>query len=353
MTALSGILRSHIRQTGPMTLEQYMELCLLHPTHGYYNRPAPIGRSGGFITAPEISQMFGEIIGLALAASWQDAESPAAFTLLDLGPGRGTLMADCLRATARVPGFNTSAHLHLHEASHTLRAEQSSRLAMHAPIWLATLDALPPRPLFAVANEFFDALPIRQFRRDPTGWSECMVGLRAEDLALGFVPLAGDPAIVHRFSHCAVGDIAECRPTAEQIIRTLAAHIATHGGLMLIIDYGDTMLSGSTFQAVSEHCTTDPLAAPGTADLTAHVDFDALIAAARPLAHAGPCPQGTYLERLGIAARATTLAERLTGKAREEHTAAFQRLVHPDAMGQLFKVLALHPPATPTPPGFA
>lgn len=353
MTILTDILRVHIHQTGPMTLEQFMEICLLHPTHGYYNRPVPIGAAGSFITAPEISQMFGEVIGLALAASWQELGSPSAFVLLDLGPGRGTLMADCLRATAQVPGFNTSARLHLFEASRTLRAEQSACLRAHAPVWLKVLEELPALPLLAVANEFFDALPIRQFRRDPAGWSECVIGLRDEQLSMGFVPLKNGAADKGLFRHRTVGDIVEIRPSAKRIIATLAEHIAAQGGLLLVIDYGDTTLTGTTFQATTDHQTADPLAAPGTADLTAHVDFGSLIQAAEALAHAGPCPQGAYLERLGITARARALTAGLAGTALKEHAAAFQRLVHPDEMGHLFKVLALYPHTAPQPPGFS
>ncbi|MCY4259218.1 MAG: SAM-dependent methyltransferase [Rhodobacteraceae bacterium] len=335
-----------------MTLAQYMEMCLLHPEHGYYNQPTPIGARGGFITAPEISQMFGEMVGLALAACWQDQGSPPAFALLDLGPGRGTLMSDCLRATGRVEGFRSAARLHLFEASRSLRNVQMARLGAFDPVWPRSLMELPAMPLFAIANEFIDVLPVRQFRRIGRGWAECMVGLKKGALTMGFVSCDASVGINDRFGHCVEGDIVEIRPAAEQITSTLAGHIARHGGLLLIIDYGEEKLTGPTFQAVTDHQSADPMAAPGNADLTSHVDFGGLIGAAAPLAHAGPCPQGAYLECLGITERARSLAAELRERELAEHTAAFRRLVHPEEMGNLFKVLALYPPDAPVPPGF-
>lgn len=340
-----------ISQTGPITLADYMSTCLMHPQLGYYTTRDPFGRSGDFITAPEVSQMFGELVGLALAQAWIDQGSPNRFVLAELGPGRGTLMSDILRATARVPGFAAAAEVHLVEASARLRQDQSNRIpsATHHD----DITTLGEAPVYLVANEFFDALPIRQFTRAEGGWQETMVGLVEGDLALGRSQAAPIAQLDHRLEDTPIGGIVEMCPAAQPIAAEIGRRIAEHGGAALIIDYGGWRSSGDTFQAVSDNSYTDPLAEPGMADLTAHVDFEAIAKAASPAAHADLTPQGHFLERLGITGRARQLAQNLTGSDLEQHIAAHRRLTHPDAMGNLFQVLALHPTGMPPPPGCA
>jgi len=346
---LAAQLRSRIAQSGPMTLADYMVVCLLDPAYGYYATCDPFGAGGDFITSPEISQMFGEMIGLCLAQNWLDQGAPAPFTLAEAGPGRGTLMADILRATRGVPGFHAAARVHLIEASATLRAAQATRVP--GAIWLDHVDQLPEQPLLFVANEFFDALPIRQFRRDGGGWREVVVGLQGDQLAFGLTEAAPLAALVHRMDDTRDGDLVELCPALAPITATLGARIARHGGAALIIDYGDWTSLGDTFQAVQGHKVADPLAAPGQADLTAHVDFAALAAAAAPARHTRLTPQGVFLERLGITQRAQTLAAALSGPALDAHIAAHRRLTHPTDMGDHFKVIGIYPDSATPPPG--
>lgn len=352
MTTLTDLLKARIAATGPLTLADYMADCLLHPVHGYYATRDPFGAQGDFTTAPEISQMFGELIGLCLAQTWLDQGAPAPFTLAELGPGRGTLMADLLRATRTVPGFHAAARATLVEASPTLRQIQRTTLGPHPVTWADTVDALPEAPLFLIANEFFDALPIRQFTRQGDGWAETVVGLTDDRLALGRTAPAPLAALAHRLTDTQDGDIVETCPAAEPVMARIGQTIATHGGAAILIDYGDWRSRGDTFQALENHRFADPLARPGAADLTAHVDFEALARAATPAAASHLIPQGTLLKRLGIDARADRLAQSLTGDALQSHRAAHHRLTDAHEMGSLFKALAIHPPHLPPPPGF-
>ncbi|HKL68922.1 class I SAM-dependent methyltransferase [Salibaculum sp.] len=349
MTPLTDLLVRRIAAAGPMPLSDYMTDCLLHPEHGYYSTRDPLGKAGDFITAPEVSQIFGELIGLALAQAWLDQGAPAPFTLAELGPGRGTLMADALRATKGVPGFHEAARVTLVEASAPLRALQAERLPQARHI--DSLDDLPEAPLFLVANEFFDALPIRQFQRDADGWREVLVGLDGEALCLGLSDPAPLAALANRLADTTPGDIVETCPALPGIAARIGGRIARHAGAALIVDYGDWRALGDTFQAVQDHRPADPLAAPGRADLTAHVDFEALAAAAAPAAHTRLTPQGVFLERLGIADRARALARGLDGATLDAHIAGHRRLTHPDEMGHLFKVMGLFPEGSPPPPG--
>ncbi len=346
MTPLEEILINRIALSGPMRVSDYMAECLLHPRHGYYTTRAPLGAAGDFTTAPEISQMFGELLGLALAQAWLDQGAPGRFVLAEPGPGRGTLMADILRATRAVPGFHQAARLVLIEASPTLRQQQARALADHAPEWIDHAEALPQAPLFLVANEFFDALPVRQFLRVEGGWRERLVGLEKGRLAFGLGPPHPVPALEPRLADTRVGDMVELCPSAPAWMAPIAGRIADHGGAALIIDYGDWGGRGDSLQAVSRHQKVSPLTRPGEVDLTAHVDFAALAQTAAPLA-AAFASQGVFLERLGLAARAQALAARLDGAALEQHLAAHRRLAHPDEMGNLFKVLGLTPPGAP------
>lgn len=350
MTALRDHLIARIRADGPMTLAEYMATCLMHPVHGYYATRDPFGRQGDFVTAPEISLMFGEVIGLCIAQTWLDQGAPAAFSLAEAGPGRGTLMADVLRATRGVPEFHAAMRLHLIETSPHLRELQARTIGRADITWHDTIETLPDAPLFLVANEFFDALPVRQFQRHGAGWRERLVGLKDGALFLGLGVETSAPEIAHRLSDTKEGDIIETCAPGQAIAASLGARITARGGAALIVDYGDWRSLGDTFQAVRAHQPVDPLADPGAADLTAHVDFEALALSA-PCCHSPLTPQGVFLHRLGIKQRTEALARTLTGNARETHLAAYHRLTAPAEMGTLFKVLALYPPGAAPPPG--
>lgn len=341
--SLAGALRTRIARSGPLSIADFMTECLLHPKWGYYTTRDPLGQAGDFITAPEISQMFGELIGLCLAQAWQQDGAPDPFLLVELGPGRGTLMQDMLRATAPVAGFRDAARVHLIEASPALRARQKAALPDVRVTWQDRLADLPDGPIYLVANEFFDALPIRQFVRDGALWRERVVGLTDGALRFGLSDPAPVADLAHRLEDTKDGDLVELCASAQGISAQISARIASAGGAALIVDYSDWGAQGDTFQAVKDHQPADPLAHPGAADLTAHVDFEML---ARAAAQAGAqatrvTPQGVFLERLGITARAQALAQGLSGPALDQHVAAHRRLTHPSEMGTLFKVMGI------------
>lgn len=348
--SLHNLLVAQIAANGPMRISDFMADCLLHPDFGYYTTGQPFGPSGDFITAPEISQMFGELIGLSLAQSWIDQGSPTAFALVEFGPGRGTLMADILRATKGISGFHDAANIVLLEASAKLRTKQSQALAGCNPQWIDNVEQLALLPTYAIANEFFDALPIRQFIRDGAGWRERQVGVEGNALTFGLGPIVPQPALAHRIEDTKDGDMVEDCSAASAIIGCLGQRIKDHGGAALIIDYGDWRSLGDTLQAVKGHAPVDPLLNAGQADLTAHVDFEAL-ATASPCPYSRVTPQGIFLERLGITQRAQTLAKNMTKNIAQNmdddtlnaHVLAHKRLTHPDEMGNLFKVMGLYP----------
>jgi len=347
VTPLQALLARRINATGPMTLADYMADCLMHPTYGYYATRDPFGAGGDFVTAPEISQMFGELIGLCLAQCWRDQGAPAQITLAEIGPGRGTLMADVLRATKGVAGFHAALSVHFIETSPSLRKRQAE--AVPGATWHDDVSTLPEAPLYLVANEFFDALPIRQFSRDAEGWREHMVGVQGDTLVLGLSAPAPIALLDDRLADTKPGDIVEHCPALRGIVQTISTKIETHGGAALIIDYGDWHSQGDTLQAVQNHSPANPFANPGLADLTAHVDFEAIAKAAHAFTRV--TQQGVFLERLGFTARAQALAKGLTGDALEAHIGAHRRLTHPDEMGSLFKVIGLYPPQGAPPPG--
>jgi NADH dehydrogenase [ubiquinone] 1 alpha subcomplex assembly factor 7 len=355
MTPLAALLACRIAATGPIRLSDYMAECLLHPDHGYYATRDPFGQAGDFITAPEISQMFGELLGLALAQNWLDQGAPAPFVLAESGPGRGTLMADIWRATRGVPGFHAAARVHLIEASATLRAVQATRLTGVPVTWHDGVEALPDAPLWLIANEFFDALPIRQFQRDAAGWREMVVGLDGGKLALGLTAPTPLALLDHRLADTRPGDVVEICPAAGPIMAQIGSRIARHGGAAVIVDYGGWRSLGDTFQAVQGHAPVDPLDRPGQADLTAHVDFQALAIAAAGAGDLGRSrltPQGVLLNRLGIEARAAQLARAMSEVQLRQHRAALHRLTDPAEMGSVFKAMALVRAGAPLPPGF-
>ncbi len=355
MSPLSKILAKQIKTTGPITLAEYMSVCLLHPKYGYYTTQDALGVDGDFTTAPEISQMFGELVGLCLAQCWMDQGSPDKFALVELGPGRGTLIADVMRATRQVPGFHIGADLHLVEASPRMRELQAKALPEHRPTWHDGVETLPTDcPVFVIANEFFDALPIRQFQRDAKGWREIMVGVTDDGvLQRGLSDPAPIDALNARLEDTQPGALVETCAHGTAVVDALARRIADHGGMALIVDYGGWHSDGDTFQAVRGHRPVDPFAEPGRADLTAHVDFEALARAAllAGCAVSQFTKQGVFLERLGITARAQSLAKSHSGEALEAHVTAHRRLTHPDEMGSLFKVLGLYPGTESPPPG--
>ena len=343
MTPLGRIIAARIAAEGPMRLDDYMRLCLMHPAHGYYSTRDPFGTKGDFTTAPEISQMFGELVGLALAQAWLDQGAPAPFTLAELGPGRGTLMADLLRATRRVPGFPQAARVTLVETSPHLRQVQRERLGEITH--LSSVMELPEAPLFLVANEFFDALPVRQMQRVTGGWAERMVTLDARgDLMLALAAPVSLPR------EAPEGEVWEICAEGAAIMETVAARIAAHGGAAIAIDYGTWNGKGDSLQALRRHASDGILAHPGEADLTAHVDFAPLAGAALRAGAAASIPerQGDWLRALGIETRAARLAQAGDPGAQ----AALHRLTDPAQMGHLFKAMAVWPSKLPPPPGF-
>ncbi|QIJ75471.1 class I SAM-dependent methyltransferase [Methylobacterium sp. NI91] len=349
-TPLFAVLAREIRADGPIGLDRYMALCLGHPLHGYYATRDPFGRSGDFVTAPEISQMFGELIGAwaaAVLSMMAPGERPC---LVELGPGRGTLMADALRAL-RAAGANVD--LHLVETSPSLRRIQAERLIDAAPTFHDSVESLPDAPMLVIANEFFDALPARQFVRTGRGWSERRVGLTVEGDALAFgLDPEPDPRLT---AEAPEGAVLTLPSQGLTVLRELGRRLVARGGALLVIDYGgDRPGFGDTFQAVAGHRYADPLSRPGEADLTLHVDFGALAraAAAEGMAVHGPVTQRDFLLSLGLAARAERLQVRATPDQARAIETAIHRLTDPDprGMGALFKVLCTsHPALTPLP----
>lgn len=358
---LEAEIRARIAAQGPMAVADYMALCLTHPRHGYYMTRDPFGARGDFTTAPEVSQMFGELIGVWMAAVWEQMGKPPRARLVELGPGRGTLMSDALRAAKAMPGFLDAAQVHLVEISPALKARQEETLrSAAAPVsWHASLADVPEGPAIVVANEFFDALPVHQAIKTARGWCERRVGLNGERLV--FMP-APEPlsGIEDRLPPAAPGApqgaIFEWRDDATA--QTLGARLAQQGGGALVIDYGHVRSAiGDTLQALGRHAYADPLVAPGDVDVTAHVDFAALMRAAASAGAAafGPLTQAELLQRLGIAARADRLKANARRDAAGRIDAALARLTDAGrtGMGVLFKAVALAHPALGAPPAFA
>jgi len=356
MTPVEIELRRRIHSEGPQTVATLMQLANAH----YYATRDPFGAKGDFITSPEISQIFGELVGIWCAAMWSVAGRPAPAHLVELGPGRGTLMADALRALKILPAFRDALDVHLVETSPLLRTAQQRALEeTGAQIhWHPNIGQLPDGPLFVIANEFFDALPVHHYVRTSKGWHERVIGIQDDALQFGLSPhRVPEPAIPENFRDAPEGTIAETSPDSLILMRQLAARIAAQGGAALVIDYGyDRPGTGETLQAMKAHAFVDALTGPGDADLTAHVDFAALARAARDggaAAH-GPVLQRDFLLGLGILERSAILirqADLEQALAIESGTA---RLIEdaPTGMGVLFKVLAITPPGIPTPPGF-
>ena len=355
MTPLDRLIRRKIAASGPIPVADFMSLALNHPEHGYYGARDPLGRAGDFVTAPEISQIFGELVGLWAAATWLQMGSPPRLLLVECGPGRGTLMRDALRAGRLVEGFAQCVDLRLVETAAGLRRMQKAALSDARPRWHRSLDALPSGPMILIANEFLDALPVRQLVRTEDSWAERLVAHRegrlefvvGEDLPDGCALV---PPSVGRAER---GTVFEVSPTARAAAARIGKRLARDGGAALFVDYGhDRSAPGETLQAVRAHRPADPLSRAGETDLTAHVDFEAVSDSLRregACVH-GPITQRQFLRALGAEQRTERLAAAAPpAKAREIRTAT-DRLT--GSMGALFKALAATAPGMAAPAGF-
>lgn len=353
MSLLGERLAAEIAADGPITVAQFMARALYDPALGYYRRSLPIGAQGDFITAPEVSQMFGELLGVWTAQVFFDLGRPPSFQVIELGPGRGAMMRDVLRALAAAAP-EARPGVALVEVNAALRRLQEETAP--GALFVERLEEAPVGACVILANEWLDCLPVRQFVRTPKGWCERLVGLGVDGrLAFGVArePLP-DPSILPA-PNAPLGAVAEICPGVASVMEHVAARFAAHPGRALLIDYGGaTPFLGDTLQAVRRHAKVDPLADPGEADLTAHVDFAALAHAARTagLDVHGPTTQGAFLGALGLDVRAAVLA-----RARPDRASAIEaeraRLADAAEMGALFKVIALSSPGLPPPPGFS
>jgi SAM-dependent MidA family methyltransferase len=344
VSPLEKLIREMIAAEGPMRVDRYMALCLGHPQHGYYMARDPFGEAGDFLTAPEIAQVFGELVGVWCVTAWQMMGAASRFNLVELGPGRGTLMGDILKAGRVMPGFREAAQVHLVETSPVLRAAQRQHLK-EAVAWHESLATLPEGPMILVANEFFDALPIRQLEKRQGQWCERVIGLDGDKLTIGLAPFAGA-----QNGEGSDGDIVEFSPARTDVARDIGARLARHPGVALIVDYGHLRSApGDTLQALRRHKFAGLTEAPGECDLTAHVDFEAL---GKALAAGGAATypaitQRAFLLAMGLEARAEMLAAKADTRQRTAIKRAITRLAAAEEMGNLFKVL------TATSPGLA
>jgi NADH dehydrogenase [ubiquinone] 1 alpha subcomplex assembly factor 7 len=356
---LQSEIKKLIKSSGPMPVWRYMELCLMHPQHGYYISRDPLGREGDFTTAPEVSQMFGELLGLWAASVWKAMGSPSLLRLIELGPGRGTMMADALRALRVLPPLYQMLNIHLVEINPVLRDKQKATLqAARNVSWHNSIDEVPDGPAIIFANEYFDVLPIHQAVRRETGWHERVVILDES----GQLVFDAAPDPLPRFEvllppllrAAPAGAVFEWRPDTE--IMKIASRVRDQDGAALIVDYGHLRSdAGDTFQAIARHSFTDPLQAPGQADVTAHVDFQALAHAAEDMGARvhGPVTQGDFLQRLGIETRAVTLMAKASHEVSEDISSALKRLIGGGrgGMGVMFKVLGISDPRLTMLPG--
>ncbi len=350
-TKLGQIINREIAHAGPMSIANYMALCLTHPQYGYYKNNDPLGARGDFITAPEISQMFGEFIGLFIANTWKALGAPKNFTLLELGPGRGTLLKDVMRVLRGVDGLLAGMELCLLEVSETLKKMQQENLSQYNPQFIENIAELKNNdaPLIIIANEFFDALPIRQFQKQNNNWHERAIGVKIDEKGREKRTIGLSPNIVpadilpKEIREAKEGAVWELNIGAIRLMGELAQKIVKQRGAILAIDYGyDKTQIGETFQALEKHQYVDPLARPGKADLTAHIDFEALAKSAKKEGAKiyKIKTQGEFLLEMGINERANALIK-ANPSYKEEIELATKRLIDKNEMGELFKVLCV------------
>lgn len=345
---LTDIIKDRIRVQGFMDMGEYMALCLGHPQHGYYMTRDPFGRNGDFITAPEVSQMFGEMIGMWLADLWIKMGRPSEFILLEMGPGRGTLMEDILRTTKSLPGFHAAMKLHLMEMSPVLKAAQKQKLGIYDPVWIDDLAALNSAiPVLVVANEFLDALPVRQLVRRGGAWWERVVAIDENDTfrdAIKQMPGELIPLMPDDILSGHEDGVFEASPVLNHIIKSVDILLKKQGGVALFLDYGHAHSAmGDTLQAMKDHAYTSIFDTPGSCDLTTHVDFENIARTAQSddiIVH-GPTTQGAFLKELGIEVRAERLLAGANAAQAEDLRSGMHRLIDTDQMGSLFKVIAL------------
>ena len=360
VTPLDTKIRDRIKADGPLAVSEFMEIALGDPNHGYYRTRDPLGKAGDFITSPEISQVFGEIVGLWCAVTWQNTGAAKNIHLVELGPGRGTLMADILRTAQNVmPAFTEAIDVHLVETGKVLRQQQQEALNGYSVDWHDRFETVPPGPVLIVANEFFDALPIDQYIMTREGWQERRITTDQKQGDFLFKPCdppaENNPIIPDELVDSPINSIFERSSAGEQIASDIAKRIATDGGAALIIDYGHVRHGlGDTLQAVKSHKYHFPLATIGEADLTAHIDFAALGNAAKASGAIvyGPVFQGGLLTALGIEQRTEALAATATPDQAKILESASRRLIAADGMGTLLKAMAITSVADSTPAGF-
>lgn len=354
---LMALIAEHIHRHGPMPVHDYMQHCLTHPTYGYYTAQQPFGTDGDFITAPEITSLFGELLGVWALLQWQQMGQPNAWQFMECGPGRGLLMRDALRAMQRLcSDCLQTMQLCLVEVSPLLRMQQKEALSSYDITlnWQSSPMPLSPLPTIMLANEYLDALPIRQYVLTEQGWCERCVDL-AED-AQDFCFVAGRAATPpFRLPEATIGDVVEYCPEAHALMQHCALHAASHPFYALCIDYGYGNHGwGESLQAVRRHQPCDALEQPGLCDLTAHVDFARLAdtASLHGAAIHGPISQSVFLQRLGIRERTEQLCEMATPRQKQLLRASTHRLIAPEEMGQLFQVMAISSSSLPPPAGF-
>jgi NADH dehydrogenase [ubiquinone] 1 alpha subcomplex assembly factor 7 len=346
VNALEVVIREIIAAQGAISIAAFMELALQHPHYGYYRKRDPLGRTGDFITAPDVSQLFGEMVGIWCAETWRNLGRPDPFALVELGPGNGTMMRDLLRATEKVGGFHAAKKLCLIDSNELLRAAQRMKLDDSAPQHIRNISEIPDMPAIVLANEFFDALPVRQFEKTFRGWVERMVIVENDALVTTLRPLMEIEInlIPPEMQKVVPGTVFEFSPQAQALMRDLSRILVARKGAALVIDYGYVAASGSpTVQAVSHHASVSILERPGEVDLTAHVDFTALAKAAREggAKVSAVVGQGEFLKDCGIEIRADSLKIHATPEQATEIESALHRLTDNTQMGTLFKVMEI------------
>jgi NADH dehydrogenase [ubiquinone] 1 alpha subcomplex assembly factor 7 len=338
-TPLEQFIKQQIQHSGPLDIGQYMGIALGHPEHGYYMKQDPLGWEGDFTTAPEISQMFGEILAVWAADAWLALRAPKKFALVECGPGRGTLMKDLLRAVRKVEGFLDAAEVHLVEMSEVLKEKQAQSLEGHSPVWHKTFETVPDdMPLIVIGNEFLDALPFRQFVFDSGVWKERVIAVEEDALVFG---LRNAGPYAKKFPKADLDDVYEVSLTRESFVKTLSDRLSAQKGAAVLIDYGSIIGGfGDTFQAVRGHEYVDVLSHVGDADLTSHVDFSAL---SKRVGNAKVqlTTQGDFLRTLGIVIRAQVLKKKASKEQAKDLEQGLQRLIDYNEMGELFKVLLI------------